>query len=345
MNTKPKLIQVLEGQMVSPPPVWMMRQAGRHLPEYLELRSRAKDFLDFCYTPSMAAEATLQPVRRYGMDAAILFADILLILDAMGLGVRFEKGVGPIVQQIKQASDLAAVPPQKAADRLSPVYETVSRVKASLPEGTALIGFAGSPWTVGLYAIEGRGKTDKSLAWRWAHGKPDELAAVLDLISEATAYYMAAQVEAGADVLMLFDSWASAVPAHFRQRVVFKPVQRIIETLRGRGIVQPVIGFPKGIGEGLLAYCDQTPVDGVGLDHGVDIAWAAKNLPDHITLQGNLDPLSLIAGGPLMHRAIDHILEAVADRPHIFNLGHGITPETPEPHVHDLMAQIQGRAS
>ncbi|WP_291078755.1 uroporphyrinogen decarboxylase [Hyphomonas sp.] len=341
MSAKPKLIQVLEGQPVSPPPVWMMRQAGRHLPEYLELRARAKDFLDFCYTPSMAAEATLQPIRRYGMDGAILFADILLILDAMGLGVKFEKGVGPIVQQIETASDLASVPPQQAADRLSPVYETVSRVKAALPAEAALIGFAGSPWTVGLYAIEGRGKTDKSMAWRWAHGKPDELAGVLDRISDATAYYMAAQVEAGADALMLFDSWAEGLPDNIFREVIIKPTQKLVARLRKMGIDVPIIGFPRGAAAMLPEYVETTGVTAVGLDTAAVPSFVNAALPAGFPVQGHLDPLLLIEGGERLDARVRELISAYEGRPHIFNLGHGIRPETPIAHVERVLDIIR----
>ena len=263
----------------------------------------------------------------------------------MNRNVRFIPGQGPILDPLNSVDDLNENDTDQIKNRLAPVAEALTLCRSRLSNEKALIGFAGAPWTIITYMLEGQSSRDFATARKWMWDNDRQFDMLLDIVTTATIEFLTLQAQAGADVLMLFDSWASAVPAHFRQRVVFKPVQRIIETLRGRGIVQPVIGFPKGIGEGLLAYCDQTPVDGVGLDHGVDIAWAAKNLPDHITLQGNLDPLSLIAGGPLMHRAIDHILEAVADRPHIFNLGHGITPETPEPHVHHLMAQIQGGAS
>ena len=341
MSTKPKLIQVLEGQTVPTPPVWMMRQAGRHLPEYLELRARAKNFLDFCYTPSMAAEATLQPIRRYGMDGAILFADILLILDTMGLGVKFEKGIGPIVQQIESANDLDKVPPQQAADRLSPVYETVSRVKSSLPDGTALIGFAGSPWTVGLYAIEGRGKTDKSLAWRWAHGKPDELAAVLERISEATAHYLAAQVEAGADALMLFDSWAEGLPDNIFQEVIIAPTKKLVARLRKMGIDVPIIGFPRGAAAKLPEYVETTGVTAVGLDTAAVPSFVNNALPEGFPVQGHLDPLLLIEGGERLDARVRELISAYEGRPHIFNLGHGIRPETPIAHVERVLEIIR----
>ncbi|KJS39001.1 MAG: uroporphyrinogen decarboxylase [Hyphomonas sp. BRH_c22] len=336
-----KLISVLEGTPAKRPPVWMMRQAGRHLPEYLELRARAKDFLDFCYTPSMATEATLQPVRRYGMDAAILFADILLILDAMGLGVEFEKGVGPLVQQIDSASDLGKVPAQKAADRLAPVYETVSRVRAELPKDTALIGFAGSPWTVSLYAIEGRGKTDKSLAWRWAHGRPDELAAVMDHVIEATAHYLVRQVEAGADALMLFDSWAEGLPDNIFREVIIRPTAKLVTLLRDMGVTVPVIGFPRGAAAMLPEYAAVTGVTAVGLDTAAVPSFVNASLPPQMPVQGHLDPLLLIEGGERLDARVRELVAAYQSRPHIFNLGHGIRPETPIANVERVLKIIR----
>ena len=338
-------LDTLSGTRKQTPPVWLMRQAGRYLAEYRQVRASEPDFISFCLNPEKAVEVTLQPIDKFNFDAAIIFSDILLVPWAMNRNVRFIPGQGPILDPLNSVDDLNENDIDQIRNRLAPVAEALTLCRSRLSNEKALIGFAGAPWTIITYMLEGQSSRDFATARKWMWDNDRQFDMLLDIVTTATIEFLTLQAQAGADVLMLFDSWASAVPAHFRQRVVFKPVQRIIETLRGRGIVQPVIGFPKGIGEGLLAYCDQTPVDGVGLDHGVDIAWAAKNLPDHITLQGNLDPLSLIAGGPLMHRAIDHILEAVADRPHIFNLGHGITPETPEPHVHDLMAQIQGRAS
>jgi uroporphyrinogen decarboxylase len=338
-------LDTLSGTRKQTPPVWLMRQAGRYLPEYRQVRASEPDFISFCLNPEKAVEVTLQPIDKFNFDAAIIFSDILLVPWAMNRNVRFIPGQGPILDPLNSVDDLNENDIDQIRNRLAPVAEALTLCRSRLSNEKALIGFAGAPWTIITYMLEGQSSRDFATARKWMWDNDRQFDMLLDIVTTATIEFLTLQAQAGADVLMLFDSWASAVPAHFRQRVVFKPVQRIIGTLRGRGIVQPVIGFPKGIGEGLLAYCDQTPVDGVGLDHGVDIAWAAKNLPDHITLQGNLDPLSLIAGGPLMHRAIDHILEAVADRSHIFNLGHGITPETPEPHVHDLMAQIQGRAS
>jgi uroporphyrinogen decarboxylase len=336
-----KILEVLCGKAATPQPVWMMRQAGRHLPEYLETRSRARDFLDFCYTPSLAAEATLQPIRRYGMDAAILFADILLILDALGLGVVFEKGEGPLVEQISSPGDLARTPPQAAADRLSPVYETVSRVRAALPPETALIGFAGSPWTVSLYAVEGRGKTDKSLAWRWAHGRPDDLAAVMELIGEATAHYLARQVEAGADALMLFDSWAEGLPDNIFREVIITPTARLVARLRQMGITVPIIGFPRGAGVMLPEYVHATRITAVGLDTVAAPGFVNANLPADFPVQGHLDPLLLIEGGGRLDARVRELLDAYRGRPHIFNLGHGIRPETPIAHVERVLELIR----
>jgi uroporphyrinogen decarboxylase len=341
VSTGKKFLDVLAGQAVSPPPVWMMRQAGRHLPEYLETRARARDFLDFCYTPSLASEATLQPIRRYGMDGAILFADILLILDAMGLGVRFEKGEGPLVEAISSASDLARVKPQAAADKLSPVYETVARVKASLPKETALIGFAGSPWTVTLYAVEGRGKTDKSTAWRWAHGRPDDLAAAMDLVSEATAQYLVRQVEAGADALMLFDSWAEGLPDNIFEEVIIAPTKKLVARVRELGVTVPIIGFPRGAGVMLPAYVAQTGVTGVSLDTAASPVFINRELPATFPVQGHLDPLLLIEGGGRLDARVDQLLDAYRGRPHIFNLGHGVRPETPIANVERVINRIR----
>jgi uroporphyrinogen decarboxylase len=318
-----------------------MRQAGRHLPEYLELRRQARDFLDFCYTPSLAAEATLQPIRRYGMDAAILFADILLVLDAMGLRVEFEKGTGPLVEVIDGPGDLRRVPVRAAAGRLGPVYETVARVRAALPPETALIGFAGAPWTVGLYAIEGRGKTDKSSAWRWAHGRADDLAAVLNEIIEVTAHYLARQAEAGVDALMLFDSWAEGLPDNIFREVIIGPTRRLIARVRELGVIVPIIGFPRGAGVMLPEYVAHTGVSAAGLDTAAVPAYVMSQLPQGFPVQGHLDPLLLIEGGARLDARVIELIEAYRGRPHIFNLGHGVRPETPIAHVERVLHLIR----
>lgn len=335
------LLDVLHGNRQKRPPVWMMRQAGRHLPEYLELRSRAKDFLDFCYTPSLATEATLQPIRRYGMDGAILFADILLILDAMGLDVRFEKGVGPLVETISGPQDLTRTPISGILDRVAPVFETVSRVRADLPEETTLIGFAGAPWTVLLYAIEGRGKTDKSASRRWAYERPDDLQAALSEMVEATAHYMARQAEAGADALMIFDSWAEGLADDVFGEIITGPTKALISRLRELGVTVPIIGFPRGAGGMLGSYAAETGVTAVGLDTSAIPEQVGAILPKDMPVQGHLDPLLLLAGGGRLVARTQELVAAYADRPHIFNLGHGVLPETPISNVETVLKTLR----
>ena len=336
-----RFLNVLSGNPSSPVPIWMMRQAGRHLPEYLELRSRAKDFLDFCYSPSMAAEATLQPIRRYDMDAAILFADILLILDAIGLDVRFEKGVGPIVETVETESDLTRTTIETAIQRLSPVYETVDRVRSGLEDTKALIGFCGAPWTVALYAIEGRGGTDKSMARSWAYTKPDLLEKLLSLLVEASAQYLAEQVKAGADALMIFESWAEGLPSDLFQSLVIAPNAALVKRLRSLGVDVPIIGFPRGAATMLESYTRQVEVNGVGLDTALNPSAVLNAVPPKMAVQGHLDPLLLIAGGDAMDQRVREILAAYKGRPHIFNLGHGVRPETPIAHVERVVELVR----
>ncbi|MEL6726197.1 MAG: uroporphyrinogen decarboxylase [Pseudomonadota bacterium] len=336
-----RFLKVLGGEPSSPVPLWMMRQAGRHLPEYLELRSQAKNFLDFCYSPSMATEATLQPIRRYDMDAAILFADILLVLDAMGLDVRFEKGVGPIVETVDTTADLERTSLETAVQRLSPVYETVDRVRDGLADNKALIGFCGAPWTVALYAIEGRGGTDKSSARGWAYNRTDLLDALLARLVEISAHYLASQVKAGADALMIFESWAEGLPSDLFQTLVIEPNQALVKRLRELGVNVPIIGFPRGAATMIGAYAQQVEVNGIGLDTAIDPAHAVQAVPPTIAVQGHLDPLLLIAGGDAMDRRVREILDAYKGRPHIFNLGHGVRPETPIPHVERVVELVR----
>lgn len=337
-------LQALNGDKPKSTPIWLMRQAGRHLPEYLELRARAKDFMDFCYTPSLATEATLQPIRRYGMDAAILFADILLILDAMGRDVRFEKGVGPIIQAIDNVSDLQSVPFSKVTERLSPVYETVARVRKELDDTKALIGFAGSPWTVALYAIEGRGKTDRHKAKFWAYERSDEMDAVLMHIAEGTAHYLAAQVEAGADALQLFDSWAEGLPVDIFRKIIIQPTKYLVKRLRELGVQVPIIGFPRGAGGMIGEYYGQTGVQAIGLDTAAIPQQVNQILPQNVPVQGHLDPLLMVTGGAAMERSARELLAAYKNRPHIFNLGHGVMPEVKIAHVERLLEIIRESA-
>lgn len=334
-------IKTLRGEKTVRPPVWLMRQAGRYLPEYRELRTRAKDFLDFCYTPSLSVEATLQPLRRYPLDAAILFADILLVLDAMDRGLRFAAGEGPVLEPLEKASDLEKIPMPKIMDRVSPVMETVSRLKSALEPGFPLIGFAGSPWTVAVYAIEGRGGTEKKHPKLWAYQKPEELDAVLDYITAVTVEYLVNQVEAGVDALMLFDSWAENLPTNVFERVVTAPTKKLVSALRDRGVNIPIIGFPRGAGAMVPAYVEATGVDAVGIDTGQVPSFINSALPKNIPVQGHLDPLLMLQGGkPMLDRAAE-LIEAYKDRPFVFNLGHGITPEAKPEAVAELTEYIR----
>ena len=338
-------LDTLSGITCETPPIWLMRQAGRYLPEYRKVRASEPDFISFCLNPEKAVEVTLQPIDKFGFDAAIIFSDILLVPWAMNRNVRFVTGQGPLLDPLVDPSEIDGDDLGLIASKLAPVAESISLCREKLARDKALIGFAGAPWTIITYMLEGQSSRDFTTARKWMWDNDRKFDELLGIVTAATIEFLEIQARAGADVLMLFDSWAGAVPSHFRRRVVSEPATQINETRRQRGITQPVIGFPKGIGDGLIAYCDDTPIDGIGLDHGVDIAWAAEHLPRHITLQGNLDPLSLIAGGETMARSIGSILEAVSDRPHIFNLGHGITPETPEPHVHELVNRVRGQMS
>jgi uroporphyrinogen decarboxylase len=336
-----RLLRVLNGERIDPVPVWMMRQAGRHLPEYLELRSKARDFLDFCYSPSLAAEATLQPVRRYGMDGAILFADILLVLDAMGRNVRFLEGEGPRVDPATTSGEFSKVPLEKILARLAPVGETVERVRGALDHSTTLIGFAGSPWTVAVYAIEGRGGTDKSEARRFGYEYPGELEGMLDRLVEASAHYLAMQAKAGADALMLFESWAEGLADDAFDRWVIQPTAKLVRKLRSMGVTQPIIGFPRGAGGLALDYAEKTGISAVGLDTAAPLSRMASLLPKGMPVQGNLDPMRLVAGGPDLDRRVREIIEALRGRPHIFNLGHGVVPETPIEHVEQTLRVLR----
>ena len=318
-----------------------MRQAGRHLPEYREVRARARDFLDFCYSPSLAAEATLQPVRRYRMDGAILFADILLVLDAMGRNVRFLEGEGPRVDPATKAKDRAGVPMEKLLAKLAPVGETVERVKAALDPGVTLIGFAGSPWTVGVYAIEGRGGTDKADSRKFGYEHPEELDGMLDQLVEASAHYLKMQADAGADALMLFESWAEGLAEDAFDRWVIGPTAKLVKRLRALGVTQPILGFPRGAGMLVLDYAERTGVNAVGLDTAIPLRRINTMLPKGMAVQGNLDPMQLVAGGPGLEARVHDIIDGLKGRPHIFNLGHGVTPETPIPHVERVLQALR----
>jgi uroporphyrinogen decarboxylase len=335
------LLAVLSGERRDPVPMWMMRQAGRYLPEYRQLRQDKGSFLDLVYDSDAAAEITLQPLKRFpGLDAAILFSDILIIPFAIGQNLTFVTGEGPRLTPTLIASDLNDLTAYTA--RLDPIYETVRKVKAALEPDKTLIGFSGSPWTVATYMVAGQGSRDQAEARRLAYADQGRFSAIIGRIEEITLEYLSGQVEAGADVLQLFDSWAgSLAPAQFEQWVI-APTSRLLAALRKRHPRVAVIGFPKGAGGKLKAYARETGVNALGLDETVDPLWAAKELPAKLPLQGNLDPLALLAGGAAQERAVKRILDAFADRPHIFNLGHGILPDTPIAHVEQLIDQVKG---
>jgi len=319
-----------------------MRQAGRYLPEYRALRAEAGSFLDLCYDPKRAAEVTLQPVRRFSPDAAILFADILLLPEAMGQALRYAEGEGPVLEPVRDVAALTGLRIEGVHARLAPVYETLARVADALPEEVALIGFAGAPWTVATYMVEGGGSVDHRHVKRWAFADPDGFGALIDLLVEGTAEYLAAQARAGAEVLQLFDTWAGVLPAAEFERWCVRPTRAIVERLRADGIQVPVVGFPRGAGVGYRRYAEATGVDAVGCDASLPLEWIAEVLQPVVAVQGNLDPQLLVVGGAPMAAAAEAIREHLAPGRFVFNLGHGIVPETPPEHVAALAERIRG---
>ncbi|MEE2526629.1 uroporphyrinogen decarboxylase [Hyphobacterium sp. HN65] len=335
------ILDVLSGVIPERPPVWLMRQAGRYLPEYREVRATARNFIDFCLTPEKATAVTLQPIERFGFDAAILFADILLVPMALGRRVWFETGEGPKLDPLS-AEDIAGMSVGDVETILGPVGETVARLSKQLPGETTLIGFAGSPWTVATYMIEGGGSKDRWNARRlyWEH--PEAMQRLLDLLSEATIRYLVMQARAGADVLKLFDSWAEGLPPPMFEDLVIRPTRKIVDGVRAAGIDVPIIGFPKGAGPNYLGYADRAGVTALALDHSLNTEWAVSELPSGMPLQGQLDPAVLRAGGHALDGEVDRIISAYSGRPHIFNLGHGITPDVPIENVQRLVKRIKG---
>ena len=341
-ETTPRLLRALAGETLDRPPIWFMRQAGRSLPEYRELRARAPDFIAFCFNPEMAAEATLQPMRRFPMDAAIVFADILLIPQALGQEVWFETGEGP---------RLGALPPMEAlrdaiegsTAKLSNVGETLSRVRAVLEPERALIGFAGAPWTVATYMIEGRG-SQREAARTYAYQYPEQLDALLDVLVDATARYLVMQARAGAQVLKLFESWAENLAEDVFERIVIGPHIRIIEQVRAAGVDAPFIGFPRGCGALAENYAARVPVQGVALDTQASAAMGRRIQAGGKTIQGALDNLLLRAGGRALDARVDGLLEAWSSGPYIFNLGHGVLPDTPIEHIARVVARVTGKS-
>jgi uroporphyrinogen decarboxylase len=334
------LLATLRGERLPTPPIWMMRQAGRYLPEYRALRAEKGGFLDLVHDSDAAAEVTIQPIRRFGFDGAILFSDILVIPHAMGQNLWFEEGEGPRLSPPLVDGLLTGL--EEAPERLSPVYETVRKVAAALFPEVCFLGFAGSPWTVATYMVAGQGSKDQHAARSLAYGDPVAFQALIDAIITITVDYLSKQIDAGIEAVQLFDSWAGSLsPAQF-ERWVIAPNAAIVGQLRARHPDTPIIGFPKGAGGKLPAYARETGVDALGLDETVDPIWAHANLPADLPVQGNLDPLALLAGGEALTRAIDNIRAALGGRPHIFNLGHGILQQTPIAHVEALIARVRG---
>ncbi|QKC87814.1 uroporphyrinogen decarboxylase [Mesorhizobium sp. NZP2234] len=333
------MLDVLKGEAVFPPPLWMMRQAGRYLPEYRETRRRAGSFLDLCYDPDLAVEVTLQPIERFGFDASILFSDILVVPHALGRDVRFEEGRGPLLTPISVA-EIMALESDVFHVNLEPVYETVRRLRAKLPEETTLIGFCGAPWTVATYMIAGHGTPDQAPARLFAYREPAAFQQLLKVLADHSAAYLIRQIEAGADVVQIFDSWSGVLDdASFDQFCVW-PVAEIVRQVRAVHPDVPIIGFPKGAGARYRTYRQKTGVTGLGIDWTVPLA-AAKDLQRSGAVQGNLDPLRLVAGGKALSDGVETILKALSDGPLIFNLGHGITPETPIAHVEAMVKQVR----
>ena len=337
-----RFLEPFKGKALSPPPIWLMRQAGRYLPEYRATRAEAGGFLDLCYNPKLAAEVTLQPIRRYGFDAAILFSDILVVPDALGQGLRFVEGEGPRLDPIRDVNGLRRLDSAATAKKLAPVLETVARLRQDLPKETALIGFCGAPWTVATYMVQGEGSTDQAEARLWAYRDRDGFSKLIDLLVETSISYLDGQVNAGADCLQIFDTWAGSLPDDEFDRWVVEPTKRIREALRDLHPTIPVIGFPRGAGPAAVWYVSETGVDGIGCDTATPPYLMKEAFEDEkVVVQGNLDPLLLVAGGDMMDERVDEILDLMRGRPFIFNLGHGIVPQTPPENVARLVERVR----
>ncbi len=341
-NVQKPFLTVLSGQEASPSPIWLMRQAGRYLPEYRALRSRAANFLDFCFRPELAVEATLQPIHRFGLDAAILFSDILTVPWALHQKVEFLEGEGPVLAPLRSADDIDRLWTEGVTERLAPVYQTVTGVAAALPEHTALIGFAGAPWTVTAYMVEGHGSRDFLIAKGFGMAKPDLFDRILDIVTTATIDHLSAQIVAGAEAVQLFDSWAGVLAEREFRRWVIEPTVRIVTALRARHPGVGLIGFPRGAGGLLPDYARETGVSAVGLDTQVPLGWAMKVLPPGLPVQGNLDPVALLTGGQSLSEGIRQILDQTTGRPLVFNVGHGVPISTPPDNVAELVRLVRG---
>jgi uroporphyrinogen decarboxylase len=341
-SDKKSIIRALKGEDLPTTPVWLMRQAGRYLPEYREIRGNVSGFLELCYTPELAVEVTLQPIRRYGLDAAILFSDILVIPDALGQSVRFLEGEGPKLDPVRDVAGIEALSEDGLHEHLAPVYETLRGLTVELPPDVTLIGFAGAPWTVATYMVEGGGSRDFAITRKWGLLDPKGFSRLIDLVTRATTAYLCRQVEEGAEVLQIFDSWAGVLSEGEFDDWVIGPTIRIVSAVKARHPGIPIIGFPRGAGVLYERYVTETGVDAVSLDSTVPLDWAARRLQDKVALQGNLDPLLLLGGGEVMEREIHRILESLGSGPFVFNLGHGIIKETSPDNVARLVEVVRG---
>ncbi|MEO3997067.1 uroporphyrinogen decarboxylase [Mesorhizobium sp. CAU 1732] len=333
------VLDVLRGETVFPPPIWMMRQAGRYLPEYRETRKRAGGFLDLCYNPDFAVEVTLQPIKRFGFDASILFSDILVVPHALGRDLRFEEGRGPVMTPIAM-EDIATLSTEAFHEVLAPVYETVRRLRKELPEETTLLGFCGAPWTVATYMIAGHGTPDQAPARLFGYRHPEAMRDLLDLLARQSADYLIRQIDAGADAVQIFDSWSGVLDEACFQDYCMRPVAEIVRRVRAVHPDTPIIGFPKGAGSLYDGYRAATGITALGIDWSVPLS-QAKTLQGHGAVQGNLDPLRLVAGGKALDEGVDAILRELGSGPLVFNLGHGITPEAPIAHVERMVARVR----
>ncbi|POR45473.1 uroporphyrinogen decarboxylase [Bosea psychrotolerans] len=340
-HSKPVFLRALDGETLATPPLWLMRQAGRYLPEYRELRAKAGSFLALCYNPELAAEVTLQPIRRFGFDAAILFSDILVVPQALGQALWFAEGEGPRLEPVADEERLRAIDGQADQDKLAPIIETVRRVRAALPRETAFIGFCGAPWTVATYMVAGRGTPDQGPAKELFTRDPDFFQRLIDRIVVSSIDYLNAQIEAGVDAVQIFDSWAGSLgPGEF-ERWCIAPTKRIVEGVRARHPRTRIIGFPRGAGALIPDYVTATGVDAVGLETDIDRVFARDAIQSLVPVQGHLDPLILRAGGPELEREVAAIRSVFGDKPFVFNLGHGILPDTPIAHVERLIAAVR----
>jgi uroporphyrinogen decarboxylase len=337
-----RLLRVFAGEALTPPPIWLMRQAGRYLPEYRAVRARVGGFLDLCYSPRLAAEVTLQPIRRYGFDAAILFSDIFVVTDALGQRVDFIEGEGPRLDPIRSEGELSRLNPDATRAKFALVCETVARLRQDLPHETTLIGFCGAPWTLATYMVEGQKSADQAQARLWAYRDPAGFQRLIDLLADVSVEYLSGQVEAGADVLQIFDSWAGSLADDQFRRWVIEPTARMVAQLKKRHPGVPVIGFPRGAGGQAKSYAADTGVDAVSCDTAMPLEFMARELSPCTVVQGNLDPLLLVTGGPALERRVAETQAALSRRPFIFNLGHGIVPETPPENVARLVELVRG---